>query len=170
MLFIFFDFNIDTETARIGLIPDFIGYILIVYGLNELINKSGFFKKTKPFAIVMAVYTGVLYAMDLFGVTSDITVISFILGLASTIMSLYISYNIVMGVKDMETVYSQQLNGDSLLLMWKLLAVFSIIIYALVLIPALGIIALIAGLVISVLFLISFNTARNLYYRQNRIC
>lgn len=167
MLFIFLDFNLDLGVNRIGLIPDFIGYIFLINGLNELSYKNVRFSKIRPFAVGMAIYTGVLYAFDLLAVSVNLAGLSLLLGLASTIISLYISYSIVMGVKDMEIAYSQQLNGDSLLTMWKVLAVLSLAIYLLFFIPALGLLCLLANFVIGICFLVSFNKTKNLYYAQN---
>ena len=51
LLFIFLDFNLDFGTTRVGLIPDFIGYIMVFQGLKELIFLSEHFAKAKPFAM-----------------------------------------------------------------------------------------------------------------------
>lgn len=167
LLFIFLDFHIDFDATRIGLIPDFIGYIIMINGLNELSFKNMRFSKIRPFAVGMAIYTGVLYAFDLLAVSFNLGGLSLLLGLASTIISLYISYNIVMGVKDMELAYSQQLNGDNLLTIWKVVAVLSLAIYLLFFIPALGILCVIGNIVVAIIFLVSFNKTKNLYYAQN---
>lgn len=139
----------------------------MINGLNELTHKSIRFSKIRPFAVGMAVYTGILYAMDLLAISINIGSLALLLGLASTIISLYISYNIVMGVKDMEIAYTQQLNGDNLLTMWKVLAVLSLAIYLLFFIPALGLLCIIGNIVVAIIFLVSFNKTKNLYYAQN---
>lgn len=167
LLLIFLDFHVDLDATRIGLIPDFVGYIFMINGLNELTHKSIRFSKIRPFAVGMAVYTGILYAMDLLAISINIGSLALLLGLASTIISLYISYNIVMGVKDMEIAYTQQLNGDNLLTMWKVLAVLSLAIYLLFFIPALGLLCIIGNIVVAIIFLVSFNKTKNLYYAQN---
>lgn len=167
LLFIFLDFHFDFNATRIGLIPDFVGYIFMINGLNELTHKSMRFSKIRPFAVGMAIYTGVLYAFDLLAVSVNLGGLSLLLGLASTIISLYISYNIVMGVKDIEVAYSQRLNGDHLLTMWKVVAVLSLAIYLLFFIPALGILCVIGNIVVAIFFLVAFNRTKNLYYAQN---
>ena len=68
-LFVFLNFTININGIKIGLIPDFIGYIIMVKGLAELENESPYFLKAKGFAKGMAVYTAILYAMDLFGLS-----------------------------------------------------------------------------------------------------
>jgi len=166
MVFVFLDFTINMEASRIGLIPDFVGYILIIQGLSELSPLSFRFEKVKGLSAVMAVYTAVLYALDLFGVLVDIGIFSWALGLASAIASLYISYNIVMGVKDIEAASGRYLDGAGLYATWKVYAAVSLAIHVLFLIPLLGILLIIAGLILGVVFLFAFNRTKNFYYAQ----
>jgi len=154
MLFVFLDFNIDFGTTRVGLIPDFIGYILIAQGLAEL-----------TVAIGMAVYTALLYALDLFGMllTTE-PLLMFLLGLASTILSLYVSYGVVMGINDLEAALEQDLNARSLYTAWTVLAVLSLAVYMLSLLPVLSLVCLIAGFIVGIVFLVMLNRTKNLYY------
>lgn len=166
-MFVFLDFNLNIGTARIELIPDFIGYIFILQGLAELFDKSELFSKARPYAKGMAVYTAILFALDIFGAADMLGFVGFVLGLISTVISLYISYNIVMGVKDMETTFGMQLSGDGLKSNWNLLAVFTVAVYLLFFIPFLNILCIIAGLIIGIVFLVSFSKTKNLYYDQS---
>jgi len=162
-LFVFLDFNLTFGTSQIGLIPDFVGYIFIIQGLAELENLSPRFIKARPASLGMAMYTGLLYVMALFGIGSN-SIVSFVLGLVSTLISLYISYNIVMGVKDIETSSGRFLNAGGLYSVWTVLAVLSLIIYLLYIIPVLNFLCIIAGLIAGIVFLVSFNKTKNLYY------
>lgn len=167
-LLVFLDVTINAGRSTIGLIPDFLGYILMAKGLVEMAEESPLFMKVKPFATFMIVYTGILYFCDLLGISISLGIFSYLLGIVSTVISLYISYNIVMGVRDMEENYNAVLNGDSLKSTWTTLAVFSVITYALILVPVLNIICLIVAFIVAVVFLISFNRAKNLYYELTR--
>ncbi len=165
MLFVFLDFNLEFGATRVGLIPDFIGYILIVQGLTELTAGKDRFSRVRPVAIGMAVYTAVLYALDLFGMllTTE-PLLAFFLGLASTILSLYVSYGVVMGINDLEAALEQDLNARSLYTAWTVLAVLSLAVYMLSLIPVLSLVCLIAGIVVGIVFLVMLNKTKNLYY------
>ena len=163
MLFVFLDFTINLNTSRIGLIPDFIGYIIMVQGLVELADESFWFEKVKPHAIGMAIYTGALYAFDLFGISESTGILSWLLGLISTGISLYISYGIVMGVQNIESMQNRNLDGDELMAKWKMYAILSLIIYLLVFIPVLNILAIIAGFIIAIYFLVGLNRTKKLY-------
>jgi hypothetical protein len=169
LLFVFLDFDVTFGYSKVGFIPDFIGYILIFTGLAELTAGNDRFSRARPFAIAMAVYTAILYVMDLFAVPLYLgALISFVLGLASTLMSLYISYNIVMGIKDLEAALGQDLNGGPLFSTWTALAILSLALYVLILIPGLNFICMIAGLVVGIVFLVLMSRTKNLYYYGRR--
>ena len=163
VLFVFLDFNINIGASQIGLIPDFIGYIFIYLGLGELTDLNPRFEKVRPFATVMAGYTGVLYLLALMGIGTG-EVLGFILGLASTLISLYISYNIVMGIKEYETQSSRFLNAAGLYTAWTVLVILTLGSYLLFIIPILNWICIIAGLLAGIVFLVSFNKTKRLYY------
>lgn len=164
LLLVFLDFHLDLNGSRIGLIPDFIGYIVMGKGLLEMAAESYFFHKVKPFATGMAIYTAILYGMDLFGITVHLQGLSILLGIVSTIVSLYMTYNIVMGVKDMETQYRAQLNGASLKTAFTVLFVFSVLSYLLLIYPPLSILSMVGAFIVYIIFLVSFNRSKNLYY------
>jgi hypothetical protein len=170
MIFAFLDFNINIGSSQIGLIPDFVGYIFIVNGLFELSSKSSRFQKVQTHASIMAFYTGILYALDLFGISFSIGVyIRFFMGLVSTVLSLYISYNIVMGVKDIEKAEGWTLDGDRLFKLWGALFIFSIASYGLYLIPGLNLAVIIGAFIVGLGYIICFNGTRKLYNIRNGI-
>ena len=163
-ILIFLDFSLNLGNSKIGLIPDFVGYIVMIRGLEEMSVESSHFIKVKPYATVMVVYTGVLYLLDLVGFSVSLGVLSYVLGFISTAISLYISYNIVMGVNDLEGKYKASLNGASLKNTWTFLAVLNVSTYILILIPAVGLLCIIASFIVAICFLIAFNNSKNLYY------
>lgn len=164
LLFVLLDFTLNFGMSRIGLIPDFVGYIFILKGLDELRRESEYFAKAKPFATGMLVYTSVLYALNLLGLSLLAgQMFALILALVSTVISLYVLYNIVMGVSDMERTQGRNLNTDQLYKMWKVLAILSVVLYVLMFIPPLALMTIIALLIINIIFLVAFNKSKNLY-------
>lgn len=163
-IFIFLDFNLDLGNSRIGLIPDFIGYIALINGLVEMALESPLFMKVKSYASGMAVFSGVLYVMDMLGISVSLGGLSYILAIISTVISLYISYHIVMGVIDMESKYRKNFNGDSLKSNWTTLAVLNALTFVLMLFPPIAFICMILTLVVTILFLVAINTSKNQYY------
>lgn len=163
MLFVLLDFNLSFGRCTLGLLPDFVGYILILKGLESLSAASGKFAKAKPWALVMAVYTGVLYISDLLSLSFRLRLLAWGLGLASTAAGLAISYWIVTGVQEIERIQSRDLQGQKLKLMWIYMAVISGICYVCNWIPIVGVIAAAGSLVIGICFLVAFYKTKTLY-------
>ena len=65
LLLVFLDINFTFNTTTIGLLPDFIGYFILIGGLAEMAAVNSHFGKARPFAIAMAIYTLILYILDL---------------------------------------------------------------------------------------------------------
>ncbi len=166
-LLIFLDFNLNLGNSQIGLIPDFIGYIVMINGLSEVASESQLFMKVKPYATGMAIYSSVLYLMDLFGISASLGALSYFFAITSTFISLYISYYIVMGVKETEGKYNILLNGDKLKSTWTLLAVFNAVTFVALLIPAVAIVCIVVSFIVAICFLVDFNKSKNLYYEMN---
>ncbi len=164
MLLVFLDFNLNLGNSTIGLIPDFIGYFIMVKGLVELSGESSNFTKVIAVGKGMIIYAGVIYIFDLLGISHNLGVITYLLGLISTIASLYISYHVVIGIKDIEEQSSKYLNADGLYRTWRIMAIFSVVMYLLIFIPLLALIGVLVGLGVSVYYLVVFNRTKNLYY------
>ena len=163
-ILVFLDFNLNLGNSTIGLIPDFLGYIVMIKGLEQMDDESAFFMKIKPYVTGMAFYSTFLYLLDLLGVSISIGVLTYVLAIISTVISLYISYNIVMGVIDMEGKYNTTLNGNSLKSTWTLLAVLNVLSFVTLIIPLLAIMSIIGSIIVAIIFLVTFNKSKNLYY------
>lgn len=156
IILVFLNFNLDLGNVRIGLIPNFIGYYLLAKGLAELADKSMRFQKCIPYAKGATIYAAILYAMDLFAVTNSLGGFIYVLSIASMALALYISYQIIMGIKDIETQCGLALGGDSLKTTWIVLAVLNVLVY-----PAQGNYSLnflisIGATVVAILFIVQF--------------
>ena len=81
MLFLFLDFNLTVKSSLIGLIPDFVGCIFLIRGLDLLRGESIRFVQARPWALAAAVYTGFTWLLDLLGLNLT-GIFSLLLGLA----------------------------------------------------------------------------------------
>ncbi len=162
-LLIFLDFNLNINTSTIGLLPDFVGYIILIKGLDEVASESSIFLKARPWAVGMSVYSAILYVLDLLGASSGLGFISILLGIISTIISLYISYVIVTGVRDIESVRGTKLNGEKLRNIWNIMAIFKLVSYIAFMSQLLALICIIISFIISIFFLVAFNTTKKLF-------
>ncbi len=168
LLLVFLDFNLDLGVNRIGLIPDFLGYIIMLQGLREMQDRSINFSKVIPITNLALILSIINYILDFTGFTlsNSNTIFTIPAGLVMTIISLYISYCIVQGVLDMERNMSIDLNGNKLYSAWKLVAIFSILVYPLVLVPGLNIISILLTFMFYIYFLYLFNVTKITYQKS----
>lgn len=168
MLFVFLNFHLDIETIRIGLIPTFLGYIFMAYGLSQLAGYSSVFSSVLPYVRIMVLYSGICYVLDITGLSFSMgEPINYILSIIATFASLFISYRIIAGIKDVEARRAQSLNSGQLYFAWKLLAIFSGIVYLMYIIPVLALISVIAVFITGIYYLYVFSQTKNLFYKEN---
>jgi 4-hydroxybenzoate polyprenyltransferase len=157
------DFNLDVGNSRIGLIPDFIGYVYMLMGIKELEGFSKRFLKIAPLTKGMAVYCGLWYTMNLFGVSAAFShPVTIALEIASTAMSLYISYHIVKGIQDIEDSLDKNLYSHQLYSTWKAIVVVSILAYLMAVVSILTyamfliVICVVSGIIVHIYYLYLF--------------
>ena len=150
--FIFVNFNLALNSHVLNLIPSFVGYLLLYRAAGDLLDENRRFELLRPFAVGMAVYTGILWAGDLLGVTGGGSWMDTILSLAATAVSLFVSWNVVQAIREMETARNADLNGASVRTAWFVLLAAQIAGYAAVFLLSAGLallvgIAMLAGIV-----------------------
>ena len=99
--------------------------------------ESLLFAPIRPFAVGMAVYTGILWLGDLLGVTGQGSWLGTLLGLAAMAISLYVSWSVVQAIRDVESRREADLNSTSLKTAWTVLAVAQVAAYVLALLVSL---------------------------------
>ena len=163
MLFVFLDLTLNINNCTIDFLPDFVGYILMMKGPREMESESACFTKSRPWAMGLAVYTGVLFAADLLGISADWGFMGWVLGLAATNASLVISYWIIKGIRQIESVRGFDLQGEKLNSLWMATAVIDGLCYLLVWVPLLGAMGALAGFIIGICYLVAFYRTKQLY-------
>ena len=98
---IFINFYVTINGHTLNLLPTFAGYILLYRAAGELLGESGRFGKLRPFAVAVAIYTGILWVGDLLGVTGA-NWLSTLLELAALAVALYISWSVIQAILEME--------------------------------------------------------------------
>lgn len=147
----FFFIMIDFRLQGVDILPDIIGYCLFAAGLSILASSSSYFEKSKSlniFMIVLSIFqiyerpaqgSGIHFgALGPFG---------FLIGIAAAILSLFVIYNLFMGIRDLAGEQAQINLSEEAEKRWtqylvlQLSALFTII---LLIIPPIAIISLIA--------------------------
>lgn len=129
-LFILFHLTIN----GIDLIPDFVGFWLVYSGMNELSAKSPSMDKSKPWALGLTVYAIVILVMQLYSLSTGTvydTRFTSVLSICASLAMLYLSYCIVIGVRDLEEVEQLDLGSVVLLQIWKMQLVLQLVLVVL---------------------------------------
>ena len=163
-LFILLDFNLTINSCIIGFIPDFVGYIYFIQGLEELLTQSKYFARAQPFALGMSMFTGILYVIDLLSITPFLGYFGVLLGTASLLISLYISYLIIKGILDIELTRTVDIHGKKLMSVFIITTIIQLSTHVLIyLTPAILIISILATLISYIVYLVVFNDTKKLY-------
>jgi len=164
--FIFVNFNLNINTHTLNILPPFVGYLFLLQGMRSLETESGLFQTPRPFAVAMAVYTGLVWLGDLLGIVSNGSWLETILGGISAAVSLYVSWSVIQGVRDIEKCRGTELNGAAMQRAWAVLAVAELTCYAMLfLVPAMAVVGAVASLVGIIMMLVAFWRGKKLYER-----
>ena len=117
-LLMFLSFDLSVNGHSVDVLPDFIGYFLLIRGIKEMEAESGRFQNARPFAVGMMVYTAILWVGDLLAVTGE-GWISELLGLIAAVVALYIAWLLIRAVRETEEVRGADLNSGRLFGCWK---------------------------------------------------
>lgn len=167
LLFIFFNYAINVNNMSLGLIPDFIGYLLMLSGTKELISESEYFSKVRPALIGMTILSLIIYVFDLFsmGVTTSAGLV-ILINIIAVAGSLYSSYMITCGVVDMEKSQHLEFAADKLMYKWKVKAMFMILGYLVIFIPIASLICMLVSSIFGIIYLFDFYHSKNCYYEN----
>ncbi|MFQ9510974.1 MAG: hypothetical protein ACLRZ7_08725 [Lachnospiraceae bacterium] len=126
LLFLLFQFDLDRNGVKIGLIPDFVGFFLIGSGLLRIRRDSAQCEAAIPWAMGLGMFSFIVYMANLFGINA-IPYIEVLLDHVIPIVTLYLYYLIADGILQIEKKNRRDLNGDYLKRAWFYLVFITII-------------------------------------------
>lgn len=101
LIFILFSVNVTVGGYMIGLLPDFLGYLLVAAGLKEVWQEEGIFENLVPLALEIAVFTGMIYMIRLLPMTRREGLLQ-VLGILAALCFFAMAYKITNGIKALE--------------------------------------------------------------------
>ncbi len=161
LLLVLLDFNLNLGQVTIGLLPDFLGFYLVMKGAQALPAPA--FGKVRPMALAMAAYTGVLYVLDLTGIGGNLGVFGWVLGLVSLAVQMAILYYICLGVTQLQTQSGRDLGAEKLKPLWMALLILQGITQLLVWVPVVDFFAALGCTVVAICYLVAFYGAKKAY-------
>jgi len=164
-ILVFFNFKIN----GFDLLSNFLGYIFIFIGLAKL--EGIHFKKAKAFAVFMAINSLLFTIGGLAGASFEVGLFA-TYNLFTVGIWIYISYLIVLGIKDLEFITGKQIGFKKLFTIWKIQVILQVITRLfvftqneiLLLIASIFAIILIA---MNVIFLVYFYKAKTIYQSKS---
>lgn len=162
LVFVILNFNLNFNEVTIGLIPNFVGYILIIKGIKEVQNFEEYFKKAIPVSVIMAVYSFVVWVMNILAVETS-EVVMLMVGIFTSILALYVKWVIIKGIALIEDKEKYDLYSDKLKVLWFIMVVIDLFFYLSMYAIILEFIYIIVSFVVTLLFLFSFNKTRKQY-------
>ena len=160
LLFCLLDYDVTVGTAVFGLLPDFLGYFLMMKGMEELAGENRFFDRGRHMAFGLMIAGVILYGADLMNPGGMTRVIFWAAELAVLVIRLVLLRVIIAGILRMEQDRGLQLRGDLLKSMWTILIVICPLAGLVSWLPLVGDICRMASAVVSVLFLAVFRDSR----------
>ena len=166
--FLFLNFSLNINDASLQLLPDWLGFLLLYLACGELLGESEMFQKPRPFCVGLAVYTGILYLLDLVGISTDLGIVSWILSLGAVCLNLYVSMLIIDALTNVEMQRNYDLCTAHLRTVWKVLAVATAAAHLLVVFPVLAVVCALVVAVVGIFFLVAVHGARKAW--RNMLC
>ena len=166
--FLFVNFNLNFNGSSINLLPDWLGLILLYQACGELLGESEMFQKPRPFCVGLAIYTGIVWIADLLSIDTmvDFSSVSWVLGLASACLNLYVTMLIVDAITNMEMHRNYDLCAAHLRRVWKVLAVCTVAAHVLLILPVLAALCLVITAVSYIVFLVAVHGTRKAYHNM----
>ena len=164
-LFVLLSFDIHIEDSTIGLIPDFVGYILLVMGLKELSAEQIELGKLNVIAGIMAVCSAILYISNICAIPLYAPIFFNVINVLKLIFNLYIVYQIIGIVNALERKYGSDFNSVKIMNAWSVMLCANVLLYlTMVLIPIAAIVCIIVELVSIIYFLVQFYKTTDLFW------
>ncbi len=127
-LFVFLDFPMTFGTATINFIPDFIGYILILFACRTLGKESNHFFPVRISATVLAAWGIATFVMDIVAFRMN-NFVDMIADILATLCALYLTYEFTEGIKEYEMGIGKPIGAAPLSSAWILLCMGNLIYY-----------------------------------------
>lgn len=121
LFFLLFDLNFYMGTSVIGLLPAFVGYILILLGMGKVEDSRGY-QSVRSKIKIPAIFMGVMWVMGCTGLSVMVpSGVAYVLVLVSAAFQLLVTWWIVKGIREMEDTFHYDLYGRSLRTAWQVI-------------------------------------------------
>ena len=136
----------------VGIVPDFVGFLLLWKGVTTLIPESKSFKKLVAPAIALLFVSVAMYVTDFFNVFSEDNMLMFAVDIVYTAAKLFFCYFVIRAIGDMEIKRNAEFYSSKLFTAWVLVFVFNA--WAMIPKPGIALIGSLGIVVATAMFLV----------------
>lgn len=138
LAFIGLELTLTSESMTISLLPDFIGYILLLLGQRELAHENDYFYKNIKFSLWAGTVSLMVFIMDLVSGSLTVNFQALLLQILLLVMEPICLFRIVRGVRQVGKDYDIDVKGNLLFIVWLVMTILSVAAFLFSGIPALG--------------------------------
>ena len=169
--FVYLNFNLNLNAHSINLLPNFVGWWLVLQGMEELKHESRYFENPRPFVLVLMVYEAILWLGNALAVVGE-SWLTMLLGILGGAAALYVIWLLVKGVRETEENHAADLGSAVLHRRWKNLLILQVAVRLLgimgnlsniSILAVVSIVLVIAGFVVMVQFLMDWHRTAKAY-------
>ena len=106
------------QNVIIGLLPDFAGFILLIFAHREMMHENDYFYKNIKFSLWCGTVALMIYIMDLTGLTARGDFQSLLLQILLMVLKPICLFRIVRGIRQVGKDYDIDVKGKLLLGIW----------------------------------------------------
>lgn len=173
LFLILFEFSLGADGHVIGLLPDFIGYLLLFFGMKAEQDKCRHFKQDKKFMIPFAVYAYAIYLANLYAQLSKLNdYVQILSAVVSISMVIYTVYILVKNFEFIENSYSVKIGSKRLMYILRVMAMCYFLAYGAQIIGIPSLILYLAGFASQIVIFVYATQAAIVYSefkRNNRL-
>lgn len=151
LFFVLLDYKVTIGRAVIEILPDVLGFYLLMKGMEALAGENRCFDVGRHWAFAMSLFSGVLFLAELMNPETMMRVWLWVLELGALIVTLGIVKMVVMGIRQMGKPGVETVNS-----IWLILAVLLPLCHLLSWVPVVGTVSDWAANLAAGLFLMAF--------------
>lgn len=121
-LLVFLDFSLNVSGHEIGLLPDFLGFLLLFRSALPMTGRSLCFSQLARLSRSMILFSAGLYLLDLLGITASLIILGPVLSLCCSIGGLFAALHFTRAIFDLQSMHNMDLSAQALRNAWNALA------------------------------------------------
>ena len=163
---IFLDVNLPVGQVTIDILPDFLGFLLIAYGMQQYASQSEYYRKIRPFVWGAAAVSAAVYIANMVGVIPLNTMPAVVITVILMVLYLITTYYIYRGIRELEQKQGRVLGAENLRRIWLIMAAAEALTLVCYYLPVLVLLQMILSFAANVAFLVQIIRTKRLLEPQ----